>query len=174
MVKVKVDFSDVEDGPKASRVEPGDYILVCKKAEKAKASSGNTMVNFELKVKEPASAKGSTVYHTSVLTPKSLWNLRNIMIAMGLKAPKKALTIDLDDFKGKAFGATVDDEEYEGKTRSKIVDTWKVGERKIGAGKKSKKAKDDDEDEEDEDDEDEDDDDEDEDDDEDLEDMDDL
>lgn len=140
MVKVKVDFSDVEDKKASIRVKPGDYHLKVKKVELKKSDNGK-YISMEAVITAPPKYKGTgPIYHTCSLRPKALWNLRNTMIAMGLKAPKKILEIDLAKFKAREFGATIDDDEYEGTTRSKIQDTWEVGSRPLGKEEKSSKS----------------------------------
>jgi hypothetical protein len=142
MPTVKVDMSDVEDRKSGSRLEPGNYHFKCKKIPALKKTNDGSSkyINFEFHVSAPKESKGEMIYHISSLKSNALWNLRNVMLAMGMKVPKKVLTLDLAKFKGKEFGATIDDEESDDyATKSKIVETWAVGEKKLGTEKKSKK-----------------------------------
>ena len=121
---ITVDFSSVEE--RGGRVEPGDYVLKVMKIELRKGqSSGNRYVNLTTQIASEGEAKGSTIYHTCSLQPQALWNLRNTLQAMGKKIPQKSVNISLKSLIGQKFGATLDDDEYEGTTRSKVVDVFK-------------------------------------------------
>ncbi len=88
MAKVRVDFSGVEEG--RARVKPGDYTLRVKKVELKKGDSGKDYINLTCVI-VGGKSDGTTLYHTCSLQPQALWNLRNTLVAMGLKVPKRLL-----------------------------------------------------------------------------------
>jgi len=120
--KIKVDFSKMQEGGGgAVRVREGDYRLKAVKAEYGESkSSGNPMITWTFEFQEKP-YKGKKIYDRTVLTDKSLWRLHQLLTAMGVKVPKKAVNLDIQKYVGQEVGATiVDGEEYEGKIRSKI------------------------------------------------------
>lgn len=138
--KLKVDFSGVSDGGGGFRIPAGDYVVKVKKVEqKIGESSGKPYLNWELEVISGGdkSAKGKVLYHTTSLQPQALFNLRNVLVALGIDIPKKSLEIGLDKLKGKIMGVTVEDDEYRGEDgrkqkKSSIVETFAVKQGKGG------------------------------------------
>ena len=121
-----------------SRVEPGDYVLKIKKIEVLKGqSSGDNYIAMTTTIAK-GKAKGTTIIHRCSLKKNALWNLRNTLIAIGMKVPEKVIKLNLKSLLGKSFGATLDDDEYEGRTKSQVVDTFVVG--KKSKAKKTAKA----------------------------------
>jgi len=164
---LKVDMRNVEEKKSGDRVDPGDYTVKIMSAEVKESQAGKKYINLKTNIDGKGEFKGSTIYHTCSLQPQALWNLRNTLEAMGMKVPKKVISLSLRSLVGKKFGATIDDDEYEGTTRSKIVDVFKPGISK----KKAEAEEELDEDEGDDEDDDEEEEDEDEDDDEELEEL---
>lgn len=171
---MSVDFSEVEDKRGGKRYKPGDYGVKVVEVTKGKTQNkGTPQISFKCKFVE-GKYKGDTIFHNCNLLPQSLWVLRNALEALGKKVPKKVVKIDLNGLVGKKMGITIEDDEYENKVRSRVVDTFPYSEledRQAGTDEELDEDDEDDEDE-DEDDDDEDEDDEDEDDDEDDEDED--
>src|SRR3546814_15097473 len=64
-----------------------------------------------------------------VLDPKSLWKLRDVLVACGEKVPKKRLAIKGDVILNKEVGIFLEDDEYEGKPKSVIT---RSEERRVG------------------------------------------
>ena len=130
MAKLVADFKDVESGGGGgARVPEGDYrvrITECK-VDTAK-SSGNTMLVWEYEIRE-GKFKGKKLSRDyTAITPQALWKLKGLLEALGISVPqgKVDLTPVIRKVRGKEFGVTVTDEEYEanGKTRvtSKVSD----------------------------------------------------
>lgn len=131
--KITVDFSAVEDrregGGKAAHVPEGDYLLkpVGVTIEDNKEKTGKYL-KWRMGIVEPARHKNAgIIYHNTTLKPEGLWSLRNLLEDMGLKVEKKALDIPLAAILKKApiFGATLQDDEYNGKVKSTIAATFK-------------------------------------------------
>src|SRR5699024_2270984 len=120
-VKVSVDFTDVKDssGINPKQMPEGDYHATIKKVELvAKKSDPNAkQLLFTIGIKESATA--SYPYYCG-FEPNVLWKLRNLMLACGVKAPKKAFSFDAEKLVGKELGVTLADDEYDGKMKSVI------------------------------------------------------
>lgn len=118
---VKVDFTGVES---SGKLEAGRQLLTVDGVPELKTSenSGNDYINWKLK------GEGGTVYHTTSLQPQALWNLRNLLEAMGQEVPDGALDLDLDDYDGMELGAEIDHETYQGKKKPVVVDLFPLDE----------------------------------------------
>ena len=118
---IKVDFTGVES---SGKLEAGRQILTVDGVPEMKTSenSGNDYINWKMK------GEGGTVYHTTSLQPQALWNLRNLLEAMGQEVPDGAIDLDLDDYDGMELGAEIDHETYQGKKKPVIVDLFPIDE----------------------------------------------
>lgn len=130
--KLTVDFSDVEDrreGGKAAHVPTGDYLLKVVGCElKTKEGATSKYLNWRLTIHAPDKYKNAgSIWHVTSLKPEALWNLRNFLEDLGVKVPKSQVEVPIAAIvqKGLIIGATLDDDEYEGKTKSKIQATFK-------------------------------------------------
>lgn len=117
---LKVDFTGVEA---SGNVKAGRQLAEVSEVElKTSESSGNDYLNWKLK------AKGGAIYHTTSLQPQSLWNLRNMLEAMGMEVPEAALELDLTEFPGMELGVEVEHETYQGKKKPIVVDLFPAEE----------------------------------------------
>lgn len=152
-------MSNVKDSSGINPVhqEPGDYRGVIKDVSNGKATSGQ-MNEFILFLVADADRPSATYPYRCTLTEKSLWKLRNILVAAGKNIPKKKFKLTasvLNSIVGSEIGMSLEDNEYEGKVNSQIVGVFPASdlpddEEEPPAKKKAnakKKAKDDDEDE---------------------------
>jgi len=123
---VKVDLSDVDtDGPGV--VPDDDYLIAVKKVEEKEGeSSGEPYLNWQLKIKK-GDHKGKILYHITTLQPQGLFNLRKTLEAGGIEIPSRAMDLDLDELENLEFMVTTEQEEYKGKNRSRVIDTYPVG-----------------------------------------------
>lgn len=128
MPKLKVDFSgvdpDIRRGGGTAHIPEGDYLAKIVDSEMRESEkSGSRYLSWKLAVSN-GEFKGKTLYHITSLKPDALWNLRNfIHAATGKNVAGKALNVDTTALEGKVIAVTVEDDEYEGKVRSRIVDT---------------------------------------------------
>ena len=128
--KRKVDFTGVEKeirggGGRAAHVPPGDYLLKIVKGEwrEPEDDSKADYISWRFSILKPEKYKGKTVYDITSMAKGSLWNLRNLIwAATGKNVAGKALNFDPEMIEGKVVGATVDDDEYKKKIRSRPVD----------------------------------------------------
>lgn len=146
--KVRVDFTGVES---YGLVPGGKYAAKAVSAEVNTNGQGNDQikVNFEIIKGE---LKGSRIMNFFVLVDSALWKLKEYMNSIGLKTDGK-IAIDCDKFLNKTCEIVVNEEEYEGTTRSRITNYIKL----TGKDAAKKDADEDDEDEDEPEDEDEDD-----------------
>lgn len=128
---VTVDFSDTESrggkkGARSSYVPPNDYAVKVTRAELSKSSEKETPgIRVFFKVTQ-GKYKGKELMDNLWLTKKSLWRVRQSLEAMGVKVPSDKFKVDPKALVGKECGVTVDDEEYENKIRSRVVDTFRL------------------------------------------------
>lgn len=133
--KITVDFTNVEDrGARSDHIEPGDYLFQvegCQLRSK-KDDESSKYLNWYLGVVAPSTFKGKHVYHITSLKQEALWNLRGFLVDMlgEDKVPKQSVNIPLEAIvkAKKRIGGTVDDDEYDGKIRSRVVATFPASE----------------------------------------------
>lgn len=117
---LKVDFTGVES---SGKVEEGRQVAEVVECEvKTSDSSGCDYINWKLK------AKGGTIYHTTSLQPQALWNLRNVLEALGLEVPEDTLELDLSEYPGMELGVEVEHETHQGKKKPVLVDVFPLEE----------------------------------------------
>lgn len=122
-VNFVVDFTNVKESSGFNPIHQpaGDYRGVVKDVIAGKSGQGNETVTFAIGDADRPSA----VYrYVCTFTEKSLWKLRNLLVACGKNAPKKKLKLTaatLNALIGKEIGMSLDDNEYEGKMSSQIM-----------------------------------------------------
>lgn len=117
---ISVDMTDVES---AGRVADGTYLAkVGEVEEKEGNDSGQPYLNWKLKIGT------STVYDVTSLQPQALWKLRNYLEALGMEVPTSSLDIDLDDLVDGELGVVIENEQFKGKDRPRVVDVLPAGE----------------------------------------------
>lgn len=120
MATLKIDFSNVKDssGFNPKRMPAGDYVATITSAEVGQSRAEKPMVTFAFQLNDHR----TVVYpYYCVIQDNQLWKLRNLLIAAGFKAPKKAINLDPAKLVGKTIGIALEDDEYEGKEKS-VVD----------------------------------------------------
>ena len=129
MPKLKVDFSgvdpDIRRGGGAAHIPEGDYLAKIVSSEiRESEKSGSRYISWKLAITTPAEFKGKQIYTIASLKPEALWNFRNLIhAATGKNVAGKAINVDTSALEGKVIAITVEDDEYEGKVRSRVVDT---------------------------------------------------
>lgn len=114
---VTIDFTGVESG--FDRVPEGDYVLEVTKATiDNSGDSEHDYVAWTYKI-VGGSKEGKTIGDITSFAPKALFRLKNLLEAMGAEIPDGDFEFEPDDWIGQTVGATVTDEEYNGKTRSR-------------------------------------------------------
>lgn len=126
MATWKIDFTNVEDS--FPEIGAGRYLAKVKSIESKKKDGGEySYLLWELTILT-GSAKGQTIRHMTTLNPKGLFNLRDTLIALGLKVPKSAVNIDPSKLIGKQMCIDVVSEDYNGKSYPKVKKTLLASE----------------------------------------------
>ena len=122
--KVNVDMTGVESGGRL--VAEGDYkVKVLEVEHKTSESSGKPMLSW---IFEVVSKDGGKLFYNTSLQPQALFNLKNLLLCLGVDVPNNKISLDLDDLVGRECGVTVAHEMYDGKKRAKISDIFPVDE----------------------------------------------
>lgn len=126
-LKITADFTNVKDGGgfNSKRLPSGDYIARISKVEKSKSKAGNDQLVFTI---TPDDHRSAAYPYYCGLEEKQLWKLRNLLLAAGVKVPKKKASIDVERLVGVAIGIALEDDEYEGKERSTIDSIFPANE----------------------------------------------
>lgn len=115
------DFSDVEKRGKA-RIPEGDYPFKVTDCEEGEGDKGP----YYKVIAKISSGKHKGFSAWIYLSHSTLWKMAQFLEACGVEVPKGELTLSTKDFLGLEFAGTVEDEEYEGKTRSKVQDFFSI------------------------------------------------
>jgi hypothetical protein len=121
----KVDMSGVDTeirkGGRSKRVPEADYLLKIMEGSWEEGDKAD-YIRWRFQITK-GKYKGGTLYCNTSLSPKALWNLRNLIFAAtGKNMAGKAFKFDPEKLHGKIVGASVEDDEYENKVRSIPVD----------------------------------------------------
>jgi Protein of unknown function (DUF669) len=131
---VVVDFSDTESrggrkGGRSAHLPEGDYTAKVKAAEFGHSSEKETPgIMMTWVITGPNSSKGKTIRDSLWLSDKALWRVRQTLEALGLQVPSKKVKVNPKSMIGKEAAITLEDEEWEGKVRSRIVDCFALAE----------------------------------------------
>jgi hypothetical protein len=122
-VKERGDFNPVQ-------VEPGEYVMKIVSVVDQKSKNDNPMWVFGLQfVKPPVPSAARAIYpYHCVLDEKSLWKVRGLCLAAGFQVPKRKMSLDPNRIVGRQVGVVLEEEEYEGRVRSKIVQVLPVSD----------------------------------------------
>lgn len=139
---VSIDFSNAEvrkladEGP-----QPCEVVEVTQESgEKAEYFA------WKFKVIE-GDSEGATIYNNTSLKEDALWNLRGLLMAMGLEVPQDAIDVDLDELIGLKVMLHVEHEEWDGRPRARVVDYSEYVEEDAKPAKRGKKVEEEEEDE---------------------------
>lgn len=125
---LEVDFTGVDT---KGRVPPeGDYVLRVAKAPELKEGedSGKQYLKWEFNALDPQTKqKIGKVWHNTSLQPQALFNLKGLLIALGLSAEGK-LKINPASYEGMMCGATIGHEKYNNKPSAKVTDFFPLAE----------------------------------------------
>lgn len=104
-------------------IPEGEYAVTVDEVSVEESQQGNQYLKWIFKVLD-GKQKGSKIYHNTSLLPQSLFNLKNLLIALGVPVPDKAFQLNLDDCEGCNCGVTIAHETYDGKKRSRVTDVF--------------------------------------------------
>lgn len=113
--KLKLDFTGVEA---FNRPSVGEHVAKITSADIKQSSGGNDMIVCRFTVTK-GNDKDSSVMENFSLSENSLWKLKGMLQAIGLKCDGK-VQLDLDKLVGKTCIINVIDDEYNGSIRARI------------------------------------------------------
>jgi hypothetical protein len=117
---LSVDFTGVDmSGSTGFHIPEGSYGVKVKSIEQTVSKNDNDQLKWVFTGTE-GKAKNKTFFYYTPLTPESLWKLGLALKALGQDVPDSTLDIDLDELIDLECSGNVIDDEYEGKTRSKL------------------------------------------------------
>ena len=114
---------NMKDMPVGGVIPEGQYIVTVDEVSVEESQQGNQYLKWVFKVID-GPQKNSKIYHNTSLLPQSLFNLKNLLIALGVPVPDKAFQLNLDECEGCNCGVTVTHETYDGKKRSRVTDVF--------------------------------------------------
>ena len=117
---VNLNMKDVSVG---GVIPEGEYIVTVDEVSVEESQQGNQYLKWVFKVLD-GKQKGSKIYHNTSLLPQSLFNLKNLLIALGVPVPDKAFQLNLDECEGCNCGVTITHETYDGKKRTRVTDVF--------------------------------------------------
>lgn len=125
--KRAMDFTNVKDQGNFNprHREAGDYVMKITSVDDHTSKAGNDgWVFTTVVVDDSRGARPSTYPYHCGSDVDQAWKIRKLFIACGVPVPKKRVMVDPNKLLNKTFGAALDDDEYEGKMKSVIVDTF--------------------------------------------------
>ena len=116
--EISVDLSEVTTN---KTLPEGNYHVTLQDATVEKSRNGSDYIKMEFEVSE-GKHSGSKLYHNCSLQPQALFNLRNVLEALGMSIPNKAFDLNLKELIGLDCEVIVAHEKYEGKNKAVITD----------------------------------------------------
>jgi len=116
----KIDFSSVTEGSgiRPKQLPAGEYAATIKDVKAGNSKkTGTPQWCFLI---SPKSHPGAIYPYYCQLTAEQAWKIRQVLVAVGVSAPKSVKTIDASKLIGKDLGIILEDDEYEGKLKSVI------------------------------------------------------
>ncbi len=124
---ISVNFDGVEKGRSKQPVPEGFYLVKVKEVEEeTSAKSGQPYLKWTFEIVEPAKYKSKYLWYNTSLQPQALFNLRNLLEAMGMEVPDSIVNLNLDDYMDLELCVEVEIGSYEGKKKNEIVDLLTV------------------------------------------------
>lgn len=123
-----IDLTNYKDRV-GSRVPEGTYKVIVDDVEPDTAKSGNPMVNVWFRI-HGGDYDGQTITDRLVLTEKSMFRVVGFLQALGIKTPKKRLSLDISKFVGRSMEITVrDGDPYNGRVKSEVSGYARITEK---------------------------------------------
>lgn len=140
--KVSVNFKGVES---RTTLPEDDYLLKVAEVSKEEGDKADYL-KWKFEVAD-GKFEGQSVFYNTSLAPQALWNLRNLLLTLGVEVPNDELDIDFEELADLEMMGVIAHDTYEGKRQSRLVDFYATGEGE-GAEETEKPSKKKDEDEE--------------------------
>jgi len=121
----EVDLSGVEDQSYA--IPNGTYKAKCIDVQQDVSKSGNPMFVWEFELVEGQYA-GRTFRSWTAITPAAMWKVAETVIALGVGQQGQVVKFKRGDVIGKLCGLILEQDDYNGKTTSKVTKVIPVDE----------------------------------------------
>ena len=115
------DLTEVSEEPVSTLIAPGTYSVIVTDAEERTASTGRQGIGLDLEITE-GSDKGRGLWDTCWLSEKAMWRIKKMLIALQFPVPEGEFDLDPSQLIGRKMFVVVDHEEFDGKTRARVVD----------------------------------------------------
>lgn len=115
------DLTEVSEEPVSTLIAPGTYSVIVTDAEERTASTGTEGIGLDLEIVE-GSDKGRGLWDTCWVTEKAMWRVKKMLVALQFPVPEGEFDLDPSQLIGRKMFVVVDHEEYDGKTRARVVD----------------------------------------------------
>lgn len=113
------DLSEVQEG--GFLIPAGDYRAQIKSVVQEDSREGNPMYTWVFTGLE-GKAKGKDFKAWTSLKPEALWKLKGLLKVLHVEIPDSAFKLPKEDVIGQELVIVVEDDEYDNKKRSKVVD----------------------------------------------------
>lgn len=122
-----LDFTGVKDRGQFNprHREPGEYLGRCVAVEEGESKNGNEQLIFTIQLEGD---KRASYPLYCPLEAKSLWKIRQLITSVGLPTPTGRAKVNPQAMLNKVFGLLLEDDEYEGRVKSKVQDFWPKAE----------------------------------------------
>ena len=117
---ISLDFSGVQSNDFAP-LPKGTYHATIFEVTQTETKKGDPMLVFQFKIVEEKHYN-RRAFLNHVILPKTLWSLKNTLLAAGYSKEELAgqLDLDLDDMCGRLVRIVIGHEVYEGETRDRV------------------------------------------------------
>lgn len=103
-------------------VEEGDHEVKLDEVELATSESSGADYLKLVFIVQGGDFDGSKLYHNCSLQPKALFNLKAVLVALGMAVPNSVMKLNLAEMEGRRCGVTVVHEPYKGKNQARCSD----------------------------------------------------
>jgi hypothetical protein len=122
---VKLDLRKTERGKKGGHRYPeDDYKIKIVKAERKESQSGNTQIVMHCTILAPEKYKGKPLIDRVTLTEAAMFRVGWLLDAVGIKWKNSVINFPLSKLEGKVLGVALYDDDYNGKTTSKVSEYY--------------------------------------------------
>lgn len=122
---VKLDLRKTERGKKGGHRYPeGEYKIKVNSAERKTSQSGNTQIVMQCTILAPEKYEGKPLIDRLTLTEAAMFRVGWLLDAIGIKWKNAVVNFPLDKLKGKILGVQLYDDEYSGRTSSKVAEYY--------------------------------------------------
>jgi hypothetical protein len=114
MAKIRLPFDKEEEARgQRPRYNEGDYLVKVATAKPIRSKEKDTP-GIEMTFRfTDGQYRGKKIVETLWITPKSLNRIRQMLEIWGMRVPKKAVNLELNNLKGKTIGISIEDDTYE-------------------------------------------------------------